>query len=250
MIQANWLIFIAALLVGIAVAYWIFAHGSKPAKRSHRPDVLDEGAAPAQRNQALIDSAPAASFEIPIPAASPPEREPVHIDPPAMAGTMAGIGEVIAVAAQDEIKAARDQESGTAPEVIEPETQAQPETRVEPEAQVQLEAQPEAQAPVAEQAPAESVPAALQPVAAPQPSSGPDDLRKIKGLGPKMQTLLTTLGITTYAQIANWSEADLDDLDTKLGAFAGRPRRDQWVEQARLLSSGDTGAYEAAFGKL
>lgn len=218
MIQANWLIFIAALLIGIAVAYWIFAHGSKPAKRSHRPDVLDEGQAPAQRNQALIDSAPAASFEIsPAPSTAP---EPVHIDPPAMAGTMAGIGEVIAVAAQDEVEAARAEE-------------------------------PEAPAPPADEAPVapEAAPAPA-PAAVAEVSGEPDDLRKIKGLGPKMQTLLTSLGITSYAQIAALTEADLDDLDTRLGAFAGRPRRDQWVEQAKLLSSGDTGSYEAAFGKL
>lgn len=237
MIQANWLIFVAALLVGIAVAYWIFAHGSKPAKRSHRPDVLDEGAAPAQRNQALIDSAPAASFEIPIPAASAPEREPVHIDPPAMAGTMAGIGEVIAVAAQDEVEAARSEEPDPAP-AAEAEAAVSKPAPAEPAAVAEAPVEPAVPEPVPE------------PVSAPTACAEPDDLRKIKGLGPKMQTLLTALGITTYAQIAGLSDADLDELDTKLGAFAGRPRRDQWVEQARLLSSGDTGAYEAAFGKL
>ncbi|WP_177198298.1 hypothetical protein [Novosphingobium sp. CF614] len=183
MTEANWLIFVAALLIGIVVAYWVFVHGSKPARRSHRPDVLDEGAAPAQRNQALIDAPPAARFDA-----------PAHIDPPAMAGTMAGIGEVIAVAAQEEVDN-------------------------------------------------------LDPPPAPA-IGGADDLRRIKGLGPKMLALLQTLGITRFDQIAGWTDADLDDLDTKLGAFAGRPRRDNWVEQARLLASGDTGAYEAKFGKL
>lgn len=205
MVQANWLVFIIALLVGIVVAYWVFIHGSKPARREHRPDVLDEGAAPAQRNQALIDDAPPASQ--------------YHIDPPAMAGTMAGIGEVIAVAAQEEADEARAHES-EAPQTI----AAEPDPTPAPPAP-----------PVAETAEGD--------VAA-------DDLRKIKGLGPKMLTLLHSLGVTTYAQMAAWSDADLDDLDTKLGAFAGRPRRDSWVEQARLLSSGDTGAYEEQFGKL
>ena len=92
MVEANWLIFIAALLIGIAVAYWLFVHGTKPPKRERRPAVLDEGAAPAQRNQALIDAPPAARVDA-----------PVHIDPPAMAGTMAGLGEVIAVAAQEDV---------------------------------------------------------------------------------------------------------------------------------------------------
>lgn len=195
MISANWLIFVVALLVGIAIAYWLFARASKPAPRQHRPDVLDEGAAPAQRNQALIDDAPpAVQF-----------TAPVHIDPPAMAGTMAGIGEVIAVAAQEEVDAAQ-----TPPQTIAAEPEAAP-----------VAATPEG-----------------------------DDLRKIKGLGPKMLTLLHSLGITRFEQIAAWSDADLDELDGKLGAFAGRPRRDSWVEQARLLAGGDTGAYEGKFGKL
>lgn len=197
MIEANWLIFIAALLIGIVVAYWLFVHGSKQGQRDRRPDVLDEGAAPAKRNQALIDAPPAA-----------------HIDPPAMAGTMAGIGEVIAVAAQDEVDAVK---------------------------------KPAAAQPAPEAAPA----AAEPPAPSPAPAAGEaDDLRKIKGLGPKMATLLTSLGVTRYEQIAGWTDADLDELDTKLGSFAGRPRRDNWVEQAKLLSSGDSAAYEAKFGKL
>ena len=36
----------------------------------------------------------------------------------------------------------------------------------------------------------------------------------------------------------------------QLGAFAGRPQRDQWIEQARLLAAGDTAGYESRFGKL
>ncbi|WP_200844839.1 MULTISPECIES: hypothetical protein [unclassified Novosphingobium] len=203
MIEANWLIFIAALLVGIVVAYWVFVHGSKPARRERRPDVLDEGAAPAQRNQALIDAPPAAQF---------------HLDPPAMAGVMAGIGEVIAVAAQEEADEARSHREP--PQT----TAAEPDPTPAPPAP-----------PIAETADGE--------VAA-------DDLRKIKGLGPKMLTVLHALGVTSFAQIAAWTDADLDELDTKLGAFAGRPRRDSWVEQAKLLSSGDTGAYEAKFGKV
>lgn len=202
MIQANWLVFFAALLIGIVVAYWVFVHGSKPGRRERRPDVLDEGAAPAQRNQALIDTPPAARFEA-----------PAHIDPPAMAGTMAGIGEVIAVAAQDEVA-----------------------NRVAP-----------APTPAADPAPVSSMSSSGTPAGA---AGEADDLRKIKGLGPKMLALLHSLGITRYQQIASWTDADLDELDTRLGAFAGRPRRDNWVEQARLLASGDTGGYEAKFGKL
>lgn len=84
---------------------------------------------------------------------------------------------------------------------------------------------------------------------APPPADG-DDLTRIKGIGPKLHRLLTDLGVTRFDQIAAWSEADLAALDPKLGAFAGRPARDNWVEQAALLASGDAAAYEARFGKL
>ena len=42
----------------------------------------------------------------------------------------------------------------------------------------------------------------------------------------------------------------LADLDSKLGAFAGRPKKDNWMDQARHLAAGDKAAFEAQFGKL
>ncbi|WP_420381984.1 hypothetical protein [Novosphingobium sp.] len=77
-----------------------------------------------------------------------------------------------------------------------------------------------------------------------------DDLTRIKGVGPKLSRVLGDLGVTSYAQIAGWSEADLAAIDAQLGVFAGRPKRDAWVEQAVLLAGSDTAAYEAKFGKL
>lgn len=77
-----------------------------------------------------------------------------------------------------------------------------------------------------------------------------DDLTRIKGLGPKISTALRALGITRYAEIAAWTDADFARIDAQLGAFAGRATRDNWIEQARLLAGGDTAAYEARFGKL
>mgnify|MGYP003120664832 CR=1 FL=1 len=92
--------------------------------------------------------------------------------------------------------------------------------------------------------------AAEESVAAPGDTIDGDDLTKLKGVGPKLATQLRELGVTSFAQIAAWSEADIDRIDDQLGRFKGRIRRDNWIEQARLLSSGDTAAYEAQFGKL
>ena len=77
-----------------------------------------------------------------------------------------------------------------------------------------------------------------------------DDLTLIKGVGPKLQTLLHSLGVLTYAEIANWSEDDIDRVDALLGVFEGRIRRDDWRTQAKLLAAGDTVGFEERFGKL
>jgi len=82
------------------------------------------------------------------------------------------------------------------------------------------------------------------------PDAAGDDLTRIKSIGPKLSAALQALGVTRYAQIAAWSEADLAAIDAQLGPFAGRPGRDNWIEQCRFLSSGDIAGYEAKFGKL
>jgi predicted flap endonuclease-1-like 5' DNA nuclease len=157
-IQANAIV-LGAVVVVLLLALMLLARRSRavPPPREYR-DVLSEGAAPAERNRALIDAPPAAAV---------------------------------------------------APPVV-----------------VLQNAEPAASADEA------------------------DDLTRIKGLGPKISTALRQLGVTRYAQIAEWTEADVAAIDAQLGAFAGRATRDNWIEQSRLLAQGDTGAYEAKFGKL
>ncbi|WP_199556220.1 hypothetical protein [Sandaracinobacteroides hominis] len=82
------------------------------------------------------------------------------------------------------------------------------------------------------------------------PDGAADDLSKIKGIGPKLSARLGELGVFHYRQIANWTPAQLAEVDAQLGTFAGRPERDQWQSQARLLSDGDLKAYERVHGKI
>lgn len=76
------------------------------------------------------------------------------------------------------------------------------------------------------------------------------DLTRIKGLGPKLANMLQELGVTRIEQIAAWTDADIDRIDAQLGRFQGRIRRDEWVEQARLLASGDEANFNARFGSI
>lgn len=77
-----------------------------------------------------------------------------------------------------------------------------------------------------------------------------DDLTRLKGIGPKLAALLHGVGVTGFDDIAGWDDAAIDRIDAQLGQFSGRIRRDNWVEQARLLAAGDTSGFENKFGKL
>jgi predicted flap endonuclease-1-like 5' DNA nuclease len=94
-----------------------------------------------------------------------------------------------------------------------------------------------------------SAPAVPSPFLA-APDGPADDLMAIKGIGPKLAARLAELGVFHYRQIAGWTPAQLAKVDAELGAFQGRPERDQWQSQARLLAAGDIKAYERAHGKL
>lgn len=95
-------------------------------------------------------------------------------------------------------------------------------------------------------APTKEAPEEVKP--APAPSTEGDDLKRIKGVGPKLVTMLNEQGITTFAQIAAWTDADVERVDATLGRFSGRIVRDQWVEQAKLLSAGDESGFSKTFG--
>lgn len=182
LVQANWLLFVVALLIGIAVAYWILVAMRRTSVETVKTDALDEGAAPAARNQALIDAPPAT---VAAPATIPPF-------PPGLAGAGTAVAAVIASQQAEAIEAAAEE-------------------------------------PVDQTA---------------------DDLSRIKGVGPKLKTMLMSLGVTRFSQIAAWSNEDIDRIDAQLGQFEGRIRRDNWVAQAEFLAGGDMTGYEEKFGKL
>jgi NADH-quinone oxidoreductase subunit E len=69
--------------------------------------------------------------------------------------------------------------------------------------------------------------------------AGADDLKMIKGVGPKLEKLLNTLGFYHFDQIATWSAEELSWVDDNLEGFKGRASRDEWVSQANTLAKGE-----------
>lgn len=84
----------------------------------------------------------------------------------------------------------------------------------------------------------------------PGASGPPDDLTKLKGVGPKFAATLNQLGIVRFDQLASLSEGDIDRLDQHLGPFKGRLQRDQVPLQAEYLARDDIDGFEQRFGKL
>ena len=84
----------------------------------------------------------------------------------------------------------------------------------------------------------------------PGASGPPDDLLKLKGVGPKLAGILNERGIIRYDQLAKLSPGQIETLDASLGAFRGRFERDRIQEQADYLARGDIDGYELKFGKL
>lgn len=164
MIESYWPYLLGVLALILALAAYLFLANRKARVAIERRDVLDEGAEPARRNQALIDAPP--PTRIAEPAATTPAPPPA--EPPAAPAAQSGEG---------------------------------------------------------------------------------DDLTRIKGLGPKLAARLAELGVTRFAQIAAWDDSDIERIDAQLGRFQGRIRRDAWVEQAKLLESGDESAFAARFGQ-
>ncbi|QOL80195.1 50S ribosomal protein L21 [Pseudooceanicola spongiae] len=66
-------------------------------------------------------------------------------------------------------------------------------------------------------------------------AAGGDDLKKLSGVGPAMATKLNDAGITSFAQVAAWTDADIARIDEEL-ALKGKIEKEGWVDQAKALA--------------
>ncbi len=119
-----------------------------------------------------------------------------------------------------------------------PKAAAKPATK--PAAPAAKAAKPAPAAKAAEPAAPAATAAAQKPKALKAARKGqPDDLKRIVGVGPKLEALLHRLGYFHFDQIAAWTEAEVAWVDDNLEGFKGRVSRDNWVAQAREFSRKD-----------
>ncbi len=91
---------------------------------------------------------------------------------------------------------------------------------------------------------------AKKPEALDAPRDGKaDDLKQIKGIGPKLEVLCNDLGFYHFDQIATWTDDEVAWVDSNLEGFKGRVTRDEWRKQAKLLAQGGETAFSARVRK-
>lgn len=76
---------------------------------------------------------------------------------------------------------------------------------------------------------------AAKPAKAEAAPAAADDLKKLSGVGPALEKKLNAAGITSYAQIAAWTDADVAAIDEQL-SFKGKIEREGWIDQAKELA--------------
>jgi predicted flap endonuclease-1-like 5' DNA nuclease len=65
-----------------------------------------------------------------------------------------------------------------------------------------------------------------------------DNLKELKGVGPKLEQRLNALGFYHFDQVAGLRKKEVEWVDKALDA-KGRIERDGWVAQAKLLAKGE-----------
>jgi len=227
-IEANWVWLLIAIVIGVVLIWWVWgrstASGEAPAADIGAPPAPAGTSAQAETIAAIAASAPLGlAGDIP-PLVAPPAEEKLAAKP-----------SVAKPAARPVPKPALPR---AAPKPVLPKPALPKPAAPKPAAPKPSVTQ------IAEPA------AAAGPTPAQAAAGAPDPLLQLKGVGPKLVTLLGTLGVTRFAEIAAWTDADVERIDAQLGTFKGRIVRDHWIEQAGYLAQGDIARFEAKFGKL
>ena len=104
---------------------------------------------------------------------------------------------------------------------------AKPAKKAAPKKAEAKKAAPKKAAPKAEEGKVGTAPANLLK----GPKGDKDDLKKISGVGPKLEGVLNEIGVYHFWQVAEWGPAEIEYMDDRL-SFKGRIERDDWIKQA------------------
>ncbi|MGA0599489.1 helix-hairpin-helix domain-containing protein [Caulobacter sp. KR2-114] len=193
-----WLAFGAAASAG--VAFWLATRWARP---TNLEAMLE---APVKALKSAVEAIPDAP---PVPQAAA-ERLVAAADPTPVVEIVLEAAEELETATTEAVAAALD-----APVVDAPVEEAP------------VAAAPPVEAPVTE--------VAAEPAAAAVIPAAPDDLTRIAGIGPKLAAALAERGVTRFADLAAWGEAELAEVDKAL-SLKGRAVRDAWVAQAKRFA--------------
>jgi NADH-quinone oxidoreductase subunit E len=117
-----------------------------------------------------------------------------------------------------------------APAAVKPKSEAKPKAAAKPKAEPKAKAAPKAAAKKADGGP--------ERLSKPRGGKA-DDLKMLKGVGPRLETILNEMGFYHYDQIAAWTPDQVAMIDAEMtGVNKGRASRDGWVAQAKILASG------------
>ena len=84
--------------------------------------------------------------------------------------------------------------------------------------------------------------------ATPKASDIRDDLKRIHGIDAAIEKALNSIGIRSYLQIGEWRMSDIDRVSVRLG-FRGRVERENWIEQAQVLSRDGETAFSRRYDR-
>ncbi len=261
-----WWPYLLAFLIGLATAYWAWARSASVAVATPEVKIAPEPvvkAAPVAAAAAVaavpLMAAAVKPKAAPKPKPAPVKKAAVKVAAPKAVVKPVATPKVVAPKAKVAVPKAKP---APAPKVAAPKAKveavkvkAAPKPKAAP---VKVAALPAAKPKVKAAAKPVVVAkpkVAAKPKAAPKPKPAPkpripDNLELLKGVGPKLNDLLKSLGVTTFEQVANWTARDVREIDSKLGNFAGRIGRDNWIDQAKLLVKGDVAGFEKKYGTL
>lgn len=206
-------------LIGGLVLNWAFC---KAAPQSGEVSI-PAAAAPEAKATTSAVAAPAPTAVAPVASAALPVSVDATTSAPA-----AGIASIPAAAPKAAAKPKAAPKAKAAPK-----TTATTAEKTVPAAKVAKAAAPKAAAkPVAADGKPELLTAARE--------GGPDDLKMIKGVGPKLEGELHKMGVYHFDQVAAWRKKEVEWMDDNLEGVRGRVSRDEWVKQAKVLAKGGT----------